>query len=701
MQESIRRQFTRFSILAFATLCFIQTLVAQDLASQPSFWAAKLDIPAFEKIENDRIAEAQRSIDAIEAVKGPRSVHNTLAPYDDALRLINTARYLADIMQKVHPDAAFRDQATAMLTKSTAAATALSLDRDVYQALASLDLSKADAATRYYVERQLLEFRLAGVNKDDATRARLKQLNDQLTEEQSAFDRNIADDQRTIEVDSTADLDGLPPDYIANHKPGADGKIQITTRYPDLFPVLTFAKNDDVRRRMMTAFLNMAYPKNDEVLLHMMQARYEIASLLGYASWADYNAADKMIGRASHIADFIQRLDDATRPAAQREYKMLLAQKQKLHAGATEIFDYDSWFYKELVRRSQYDFDSQSVRPYLPYEAVKKGVLDSAAKFFRVTFQQEKDAPAWDPAAETWDVIEKGKPIGRFYLDMHPRPGKYTHAEMNPVLDGVRGRQLPEAILICNLPAPTPTDPGLNEIDDVVTFFHEFGHLMHWILGGQQQWSGISGINMEMDFVEAPSQMLEELIRCPQVLSSFAHHYKTGEPIPIELVTRMNRASAYGRANDVRLQTAFSAISLDVYKSQPQNVDLNTVAENDVRRYTLFHLSPETHFLASFGHLGGYSSVYYTYMFDKVIAEDFFAQFDPKDPLIGTAPERYRRLVLEPGGSMSANDLVKNFLGRPQNMDAFERWMEEEFQPVPSPNSTNSTSTKGGFSGAP
>jgi len=665
-----------------AVLCFlVSTAAAQDLLkSQPPLWAEKPDVAAFEKVENERLSAAQRTIDAIVAVKGPWTIENTLGPYDEASRQLNAAIYFARLMQAVHPNADYRDHATAMVTKASAANTALSLNRDVYHALASLDLSAADVATRYYVQRQLLEFRLAGVDKDDATRARLKQLNDQLTEEQSQFERNISDDQRSIDVANSSELEGLPQDYIDRHKPGADGKIHLSTNYPDFFPVESFAKSDDLRRRLYLAFSNRAYPKNSDVLRNMMQTRYKIATLLGYSSWADYNAADKMIRTGQNIADFIQQVDATSRPDAKREFAMLLDEKQKIHAGAKEIWDYEGSYYSELVRRSQYGFDSQSVRPYLPYAKVKQGILDTASKLFQVSFRQEQNAPAWDAMVETWDVIDHGKAIGRFYLDMHPRPGKFTHAEMSPVLDGIRGKQLPEAILICNFPAPTASDPGLMEYGDVQTFFHEFGHLMHWILGGQQQWAGVSGITMESDFVEAPSQMLEELIRSPQVLASFAHHYQTGEPIPADLVARMNRASAFGRAGWVSRQNCYTAISFDVYKAKPQDVDLDAVYHDDASRYSLSSTSPDTHPYDAFGHLAGYSSAYYTYLWDKVIAEDFFAQFDPHNPLAGDTPMRYRRLVLEPGGSESANDLVKNFLGREQNTTAFEHWMGAEFQ---------------------
>jgi thimet oligopeptidase len=427
------------------------------------------------------------------------------------------------------------------------------------------------------------------------------------------------------------------------------------------------------------AFSTRAYPKNQEVLTSLMKTRYEIATLLGFSNWADYNAADKMAVKGQTIADFIKEVDDASRPLAKREFDMLLAEKQKTHPGAREIWDYERSYLSELVRRSKYDFDSQSVRPYFPFMQVKQGILDAAADLFHVSFQQEQDVPSWDPSVETWIVIDRGKAIGRFYLDMHPRPGKYSHAEMAPVLDGIRGKQLPEAILVCNFPVPTASDPGLMDYGDVETFFHEFGHLMHHILGGQQQWAGVGAFSTESDFGEAPSQMLEEWIRSPQVLVKFARHYKTGETIPAELVARANRAAAFGRGFWVARQNSFSAISYDIYKTKPENVDLDKVILDDNRKYTLFTPLPETHMWASFVHLGGYSSAYYTYLWDKVIAEDFFLQFDRKNLLAGDAPMRYRRIVLEPGGSMSANDLVRNFLGRPQNMVALQHWMAEEF----------------------
>ena len=661
-------------LLLLSATCF-----AQSPASQPTLWSQKPDVAAFEKTENDYLAAAQKDVDQISAVQGDHTIANTLAPYDNAIRNLQSAAYFSGRMQQVHPDAPFRDKAEDMTRKVSAASTALSLNQDVYKALSALDTSKADAATQYYVKRQLLEFKLAGVDKDEATRNKLKELNDKLTDLQSKFDRNISDDKHTVALDDAKELDGLPADYIARHKPGADGKIILTTDYPDYFPAMKFAKSTELRRKLYIEFLNRAYPANKAVLTDMIQTRNAIADLIGYKTWADYNAADKMIGNGDNIAKFISELNSAARPVADREFQMLLAEKRKADPNATTLEPYESGYYSELVRRAKYDFDSASVRPYLPYNEVKAGILNTAQKLFNIEFKQEAGAPGWAPDVETWDVYDHGKMIGRFYLDMHPRKGKFSHAEMVPVLDGIKGKQLPEAALVCNFPAPTADDPGLMEFGDVETFFHEFGHLMHMILGGQQVYAGIAGISMEADFVEAPSQMLENWMHNAPVLSSFAKDYKTGAPIPQDLVAKMDRALAFGRGLGIATQARYTAISYDIYSQPPDQVDFDAVTYGTMKQYTPYVELPGTHMWASFGHLAGYSSAYYTYMWDKVIAQDFYAQFNQNNPMLGSTPSRYRMAVLAPGGSVSANELVKNFLGRPQNTKAFQAWMSQEF----------------------
>ena len=274
----------------------------------------------------------------------------------------------------------------------------------------------------------------------------------------------------------------------------------------------------------------------------------------------------------------------------------------------------------------------------------------------------------------------KGKLLGRIYLDMHPREGKDKWFSSAPVVPGIRGRQIPEGMLVCNFPGGAAGDPGLMEYSDVVTFFHEFGHLMHHILGSQGQWSGQGGFNVEGDFIEAPSQMLEEIFHDPAILQSFARHYQTGETIPTSLIARMNAADAYGRGRWVQGQLQYAQFMLQIHNRPPAEVNLDALYRQDAERYLPFTYVDGDRYYASFTWVVGYASNLYTYLLDKVIATDFFEQFDKRNLLDGPTAMRYRRTVLEPGASKPAATLVRDFLGRPQNFNALKNWMDQEFQ---------------------
>jgi thimet oligopeptidase len=236
-------------------------------------------------------------------------------------------------------------------------------------------------------------------------------------------------------------------------------------------------------------------------------------------------------------------------------------------------------------------------------------------------------------------------------------------------------------MLVCNFSGGTAGDPGLMEYSEVVTFFHEFGHLMHHILGSQGQWSGAGGFNVEGDFIESPSQMLEEMFHDPTILQSFGKHYQTGEILPASLIAKMNAASAYGRGRWLQRQLIYTSYSLQLHDRAPADVDFDALMKEDQQRFSPYTPLEGDRFYTSFTHLTGYASNYYTYLLDKVIAIDFFAQFDKRNLLDGPTAMRYRHAVLEPGASKPAADLVKDFLGRPQGMDALKSWMNEEFQP--------------------
>jgi Zn-dependent oligopeptidase len=646
-------------------------------ADNAPFWTGNPNAAQFKARQEKRLALAKTALDKLLAVKGPRTVANTLTLFDEVSRQLDMAGSQSGLVEEVSPDSLTRATAEAMSQEISKFVTDLSLNRKVYDALAAIDTSTADAETRYYVSKTLRDFRLSGVDKDQATRDKIKKLNEELVLVSQEFGRNIREDKSTVTC-VPADLDGLPQDFIDRHKPGADGKITLTTEYPDYIPVATYAKNDDLRRRIYMAYQNRAYPKNIEVLDRMRRKRHELALALGFTNYADCVMADKMAGNAATARAFIDRVVTASGSRQSREYAQLLARKQKDVPGAQVVNFWESNYYSEQVRKSDYAFDSQELRAYLPYDQVKQGVLDISSKLFGVEFRRVKDAPVWDPSVECYELFDGGKLAGRFYLDMHPRDNKYNHAAQFDIRTGIEGRQIPEAALVCNLPGGEAGDPGLCEYNDVNTFFHEFGHLLHTMFAGHHKWVGTGGIRTEHDFVEAPSQMLEEWMKSPEVLAAFAKDPKSGTVIPADLVKRMNRANDFGKGLAVRRQMVYAGMSLGCYDRDPAGLSTDQLFSDLVKKYQPFAFVDGTHFQCAFGHLDGYSAVYYTYMWSLVIAKDMFSRFDKDHLLAPGAAKAYRETVLAAGGSKPAAQMVHDFLGRDFNEQAWKTWLDAD-----------------------
>jgi Zn-dependent oligopeptidase len=658
----------------------IAAQVTEDLHAWEAGGAASAE--ALAAWVRGRLAAHQAALASLLAVEGTRTPENTMRLYDVAVEQLSLAGAQAGILNSVAADKAVRDQAQLEAQNVAMAGSALSLNRAVYDALAAIDLDKTNpavsSATRHYLDRTLLQYRLAGVDKDQATRDHLQSLHEKATRLSLEFGRNIQEGGKTI-VATQPELEGLPQDYLDRHQPDAEGKISISTDQPDMQPIMTFASSAALRERMFLAYNTRAYPANQQILLDLLATRQEMATVLGFRSWADLATADQMMGSAANVRKFLARLDEASRDGAAHEHTLILDFARQRQAGLEEVDITSRGYWYEQFRRSAFDFDSQSVRPYFPYAKVEAGVLETAARLFKIEFQRS-NAPGWDPAVSVFEVFDEGQRVGRFYLDMHPREGKDKWFSAAPVVTGVRGRYLPEAALICNFPGGNADDPGLLQYNDVVTFFHEFGHLMHAILGGQTEWAGVSGFTTEGDFIEVPSQMLEEFFRDEKLLQAFARHYQTGEILPAEIIRKMKLAGSFGRADWVRAQLYYTTLSLDLHDQDPAGIDLDEITQRLYKSLQPWTWLEGNRMYASFGHLTGYSSNYYTYAFDKVIALDFFGQFDPADLLGCDAGARYRKLVLEQGGSKPGRQMVRDFLGRDEEFAAFSKWLNEEFE---------------------
>lgn len=584
----------------------------------------------------------------------------------------------AGLFSQTHPDAAMREAALEMEQEISAFKTDLSLNRDVFDRLVALEPGLeqvADAGDRRLIEHALRDYRRSGVDRDEATRARIRKLNEELVEVGQSFDKNIITGGRTFVIeDGHAGLAGLPEDFLASHPEDEQGRVTLSTDPQDRMPFMTYAHRGDLRHGFYREIMNRAMPDNLEVLGRLLALRHELATLLGYAHWADYVTEVKMIGSGKAARQFIDRTIALARPRAEAEYADLLEEKQETEPGADVVHEWESEYLKEKIRAKRYGFDSQAVRPYFAYDKVRDGVLATTASLYGVEFRRDAEAPVWHPSVECYEILDGGETIARFFLDMHPRENKYKHAAMFDVVEGVKGVTIPEACLLCNFPEPKAGDPALLLHDQVTTFFHEFGHLMHHLFAGGQRYLSFAGISTEWDFVEVPSQMYEEWAWDAGVLARFATHHQDGSPIPADLVKRMRDAEEYGKCLRTLRQMVFASLSLSYYDRDPAGIDTDALMIENKRAISPFPHEQDTHMQASFGHLHGYSATYYTYMWSLVIAKDVFSRFEGDLMNTGTANE-WRETVLGAGGSRDAAVLVEDFLGREYGFEAFESWL--------------------------
>jgi thimet oligopeptidase len=612
---------------------------------EPTIFTTPAEVAAAQK---DGLAAADQLRAKIVAVTGKRTEANTLVPMNLLLTGLDRLVPLCELTGNTHGDKAVPE--------------------------AGLD----PLAARF---RRLLlrDYRRAGVDKDEATRKQLAALDARMVELGQTFDKNIRQDKKTLDV-TEAELEGVPADFIAAKKRALtpEGKIRLTTDYTDFFTVEAYAKQEAVRQELYRLFLTKAHPVNVGVLKQLLETRHQYARMLGFETWADYYAEDKMVKRRQVVQDFLVKVADLSRPRMQAELRDILARKQKDVPGATIVGAWDRFYYVNRIQSERFDVKPEEVRAYFDFRNVKAGLLEISQELFGVTFRKVDGAPVWHPQVEAYDVLEGGKRIARFYLDPHPREGKYGHAAVFPIQSGVIGVQLPAAALVTNFADPSKTagGPALMEFNQVTTFFHEFGHLLHHVLGGRHRWVTQSGIACEWDFVEAPSQIYEEWPRDAGVLARFARHHQTGQPIPAALVARMRKAEEFGKGVHVMRQMFYAYLSYAFHAADVSQLDLMTLQQDIQKRFSPYPHQAGTAEFASFGHLNGYSSAYYTYMWSLVLAKDLFTRFEKAGLLDKDTARAYLRAVLSRGGSADAADLVQEFLGRPYSFEAFRQWLE-------------------------
>jgi thimet oligopeptidase len=611
--------------------------------------------------------EARRT--ALEEQTGPATLQKTLAPYDEMIALITAGQGDFGLYQQVMADKPRRDAGADCLVRLATLTSKISLSRPMYDRLKAIKATVADAATAWYLTRTLQGFERAGVALDEAKRARVQQLNEELARLGTEFDDNIANGRKVLKV-KPEELAGLPADYVAAHKPGADGLVEISTDTPDYQPVMTYAESDDVRRRLAEIYNQRAYPANDAVLRQIFTLRQELATILGRPNYAALILEDKMVDTPAKVEKLLADMAAAARPAAQRDYEKNLAVLHEVRPGAGRIEFWQTAWLSPKVQQKYYAYNPQDARQYFAYDNVRDGILKLTEDMFGVDIRPW-NTPKWDPLVETYEMVDHGKVIGRFYFDSHPRPGKYGHANMIPLRPGI-GDEPPVAALVMNLPAGDHST-GLMEHSQVTTFLHEYGHMLHGMFGGHTRWLGQSGVTTEWDFVEAPSQMLENWVYDYDTLAKFAVN-KDGQTIPRDLVERMNKARYFNLGLGDMTQLGYANISLQFHQNQlPADFGVATRQWRD--QYAVVPAPDWVQMQDSFTHLNGYSAIYYTYRWSKVIADDLFTRFEKEGLRNPQTAAAYRKAILEPGGTKPAAQLVRDFLGRDISLDAYRAEM--------------------------
>ncbi len=606
------------------------------------------------------------------------SYSGRLAPLEDVAAYIAEGFTRTGFMGYVHPEAAVRDAAKEAEERLSKWGVELSFRDDVYSAvkqLADSPVAGALAGERArLLEFTMRDFRKAGHGLDQEKRGRLKELAHRLVELSVAFERNIAEDARTVEAGDD-DLAGLPPEFIQSLEAVGDGRYRITTAYPHVIPILDGAADRDLRRRVSFAFNTRAMETNREVLDEAVAIRREIASLFGRPSWAHHKLDEQMAKNPEAVERFYE---DLLPPLTEEGHRDIARMAKMLAADGTDdpvVRSYDWRYYDNQLRMSEYGVDQNEVANYFPLESVVKGMLNITSEVFGLRYQKIAES-AWHPDVTVHAIFDEdgNEPLAFFYMDLFPREGKFSHAAAFPLRPGRLladgSYQKPVSAIVANFTKPMGDRPSLLRHTEVETLFHEFGHILHQTLT-KAELVRFSGTSTERDFVEAPSQIMQHWVWKPDVLSRFAKHHENGSPIPSELVDQL----AAARQLNVSIAKLRQAIfgKLDMMLHGPSGIGLTSdeilTRSNAVG---LFPMEEGTYFPASFGHLlGGYDAGYYGYLWSEVYGDDMFGRFEEEGYLSRKVGRDYRTTILELGGSIDGMDLLRRFLGREPNNAAF------------------------------
>jgi Zn-dependent oligopeptidase len=627
------------------------------------------------------ISTAEAVVEELVGVDGPRTFDNTLRPLDRIADTLSHAFHDFCFMGYVHADKQIRSAAKGAEEKVDKWAADLYFREELDQAVHEFAETE-EAGTLDGEEKRLLEFvqrdlRRAGHELDPQTREKVQRLTQRVIELGVRFQQNI-DEWDSYILASKDDLEGMPDSWIDNLEVDEEtGKHKVTIDYPDLIPFLENSPRRDLREKLRYQFNTVAVEENRKLLEEALEIRQEIAEAFGQPTWADHRLEDRMAKTPDRVEEFYAALRDGLHSRGEAEVAAV-SRLLEADTGDTTVQAWDWQYYDTQQRRTDFGVDNFEVAKYFPLPQVLEGMFELTSEMFGITFEEITDFDTWHDDVQLFAIHDaatdsgRGGEIARFYLDLFPREGKYGHAAEFPLIPSRRledgSYQNPVCAMVANFTKPTKGSPSLLQHSEVETLFHEFGHVLHQNLG-RTEMARFSGTNTERDFVEAPSQIMENWIWDAAVLRRFARHHETGEPIPDELVDQLVAARDLNKGRFYLNQMTYGWWDQQIHGGGDRDLD-----EILVKGYEISLLPHQrgTFALASFGHLmGGYDAAYYGYMWSQVYGDDMFSRFEEEgvtNPDVGRA---YREEVLGRGGSLDAGEMLLNFLGREPNNKAF------------------------------
>jgi len=631
------------------------------------------------------IKDGNAALDSIGALKpGEVNFVNTIRALDDMGYEMGLAANRLSLIEQTSTNPAVRDATTAAIKKISDWSVGTDYREDVYAAV------KAYAATQPQLEGQdkklfvetLRDYRRAGLDLPKDQRDDVEKLRKELTALETDYDNNITKAKQALKF-TKAELAGVPEDFLAQTgiKTGDDEYTLMANITFHYLMVEDNAKLEATRRKMITTQCNLAREQNIPLLQKILVLRDDIAHQLGYATYADYATETRMVKNAATAMEFEEKLKAGLQPKFDAELEEFRQLKIKETGDPNaKVYVWDWRYYANQLKKTKYNVDAEQLRVYFPYEHVLEGMFAIYQRIFGLKFERVEAPYKWVDDLQLYAVSDAktGEPLGMFYLDMFPRDGKYNHFAQFGIIEGKRladGRyQRPVCSLVCNFPPPQPGKPSLMSHDEVETIFHEFGHAMHTILT-RANYSRFSGTSVPRDFVEAPSQMLENWAWDKKVLDTFAADYRDPKKkIPTEILAQLKTARLATEATRYRRQLSFGLMDLALHTQiHATNADEVLPLSNQILSEVSLPVVPDTAFVAYFGHIIGYGSGYYGYAWADAIAADMATVFEqsPDGFFDKKTGIRMRNEIYSVGDSRDINESIEKFLGRPRSIEPF------------------------------